>query len=35
VLSQVLAMAVEANRLARNPAKGVRLPRIVAGRCTF
>jgi integrase len=29
VLSQVLTTAVEANRLARNPAKGVRLPRIV------
>ena len=32
VLSQVLATAVEANRLARNPAKGVRLPRIVRAR---
>jgi integrase len=35
VLSQVLATAVEANRLARNPAKGVRLPRIVRREMHF
>jgi len=35
VLSQVLATAVEANRLARNPAKGVRLPRIVRPEMHF
>jgi hypothetical protein len=35
VLSQVLATAVEANRLARNPAKGVWLPRIVRREMHF
>jgi hypothetical protein len=35
VLSQVLATAVEANRLARNPATGVRLPRIVRREMHF
>jgi integrase len=35
VLSQVLTTAVEANRLARNPAKGVRLPRIVRREMHF
>jgi hypothetical protein len=35
VLSQVLATAVEANRLARNPAKGVRLPRIARREMHF
>jgi integrase len=35
VLSQVLATAVEANRLARNPAAGVRLPRIVRREMHF
>jgi integrase len=35
VLSQVLAAAVEANRLARNPAKGVRLPRIARREMHF
>jgi integrase len=35
VLSQVLATAVEANRLARNPAKGVRLPRVVRREMHF
>ena len=35
VLSQVLATAVEANRLARNPATEVRLPRIVRRELHF
>jgi integrase len=35
VLSQVLATAVEANRLARNPARGVRLPRVVRREMHF
>jgi hypothetical protein len=35
VLSQVLATAVEANRLVRNPAKGVWLPRIVRREMHF
>src|SRR5215217_956196 len=35
VLSQILATAVEANRLARNPAKGVRLPRIIRREMHF
>jgi excisionase family DNA binding protein len=35
VLSQVLAAAVEANRLARNPAKGLRLPRIARREMHF
>ena len=35
VLGQVLAAAVEGGRLARNPARGVRLPRIVRREMTF
>jgi excisionase family DNA binding protein len=35
VLSQVLAAAVEANRLARSPAKGLRLPRIARREMHF
>ena len=35
VLSQMLATAVEANRLARNSAKGVWLPRIVRREMHF
>jgi integrase len=35
VLGQVLASAVEAGRLVRNPASGVRLPRIVQREMTF
>ena len=34
VPSQVLATAVEANRLGRKSGQGVRLPRIVRRRCT-